>query len=150
MRLDLGASFAVHSTCSLLSFRFFDVNTNLMPTPITFIPSLPPQPPPPPPHQNKPCRTNKNCLQDRALYLIITDPQPSILQVWIHHYPQHIYCSTYLHFSLHKYKEVIMLYNSKMMEIDPIDKFIKIPLYIYCFHYVLLPNICSQHYHYNL
>ena len=43
-----------------------------------------------------------------------------------------------------------MLYNSKMMEIDPIDKFIKIPLYIYCFHYVLLPNICSQHYHYNL
>ena len=111
---------------------------------------FPPNPPPPPPHQNKPCRTNKNCLQDRALYLIITDPQPSILQVWIHHYPQHIYCSTYLHFSLHKYKEVIMLYNSKMMEIDPIDKFIKIPLYIYCFHYVLLPNICSQHYHYNL
>ena len=96
--------------------------------------------PPPPPqkkktltHQNKPCRTNKNYLQDRALYLIITYPQPSILQVWIHHYPQHIYCSKYLHFSLHKYNEVVILYNSKMMEIDPIDKFMKLSKSLYTF-----------------
>ena len=96
---------------------------------------------PPPPqkkkhthtHQNKPCRTNKNYLQDRALYLIITDPQPSILPVWIHHYPQHIYCSKYLHFSLHKYNEVVILYNSKMMEIDPIDKFMKLSKSLYTF-----------------
>ena len=31
MRLDLDASFAVHSTCSLLSLRFFDVKASVFP-----------------------------------------------------------------------------------------------------------------------
>ena len=31
MRLDLGASLAVHSTCSLLSLRFFDVKVSVFP-----------------------------------------------------------------------------------------------------------------------
>jgi len=70
-------------------------------------------------------------------------------------YIQHIfiYCSKYLHFSPHNYEE-IMLYNSKMMEIDPINKLKKLskspctfPASVHLFYY---PAFCSQHYHYNL
>ena len=87
----------------------------------------------------------RDYLQDRALHLIITTHHPlssksesaTALSTFIN-------CSKYLHFSLHKYKEVITLYNSKMMEIDPIDKFIKLSKSL--FIHLLLP-LCSTAQH---